>query len=133
MGRTVRTYDALLTNLCALAGPPIHVSRPSCQNVLSEIRGFVYNLGGHLGFGFDLPMLLLPSSTSQNRNNSHSSAPVHFRHSTIRASWFFGSLFAHRALLADLPWVPMRGWRVYLSHNLSCCSSQTDYVGHYYN
>ena len=76
---------------------------------LPEARGIEGDLGCQLGFGFDLPLLLLPSSPIQSRNCTHSGVPLHVRHSTNRTSWFCNSICAHRALRADLPWTRCEG------------------------
>ena len=98
MHRTVRTCNDLVTNLCVQFGPLYCVGCTSCTTVLQEVRGLDSDLDGRLGFGFDLPLLLLPSSPSPSRNCSHSGGLVHFRHSTNRTSWFCGSLCYDRAL-----------------------------------
>ena len=74
-----------------------------------EAREFENELDGRLSFRFDLNLLLLPSSQSQNRNCSHSRVLVHFRHARNRTSGICGSLCTHRAILLDLPWMPMQG------------------------
>ena len=83
---TVCTCDALMTNRCVLVGPLFHVVRTSCPTVVPEIRGIEGVFIGRQGFGFDLPLPLLPSSPSQSRNCSHSGVLVHFRHSVNRTS-----------------------------------------------
>ena len=109
MHRTVRECDTFVTNLRVLVRPLFRVCLMCGPTNSLELCARKVYIDGRISFEFDLPLLLIPSVPCQSRNFSHTYVLVHFRCSTNRTSWSYGSLYAHEALLADLPWMPMQG------------------------